>query len=167
MSGPASVDRTPRGPQHVASVHWVNRGPDFLAGYYSREHEWTFDGGVKVPASPSPHVVPAPWSNPANVDPEEAYLAAIASCHMLTFLWVASKAGYCVSSYHDDAAAVLTKNDRRIPWVSQATLRPRIAWAGDRRPSESEVAALHAQAHEQCFIANSVRTEIRIEPPIA
>jgi organic hydroperoxide reductase OsmC/OhrA len=165
MTSPTATTERRKSPPHVVSLRWENHGPDFAAGKYSRAHTWTFDGGLTVPASPSPHVVPAPWSNPANIDPEEAFLAAIASCHMLTLLWLASKAGYTVASYSDDAEAVLTKNEHRIPWVSHATLRPRIEWSGDRRPSESELAALHERAHHECFIANSVRTEIRVEPP--
>lgn len=153
-----------RHPEFTVSLAWENRGPDFVAGQYSREHTWTFDGGVTVPASPSPHVVPAPWSNPAGVDPEEAFLAAVASCHMLTFLWLASKAGWTVARYRDDSTAVLTKNEHRIPWVSRVTLRPEIAWGGDRRPTPADVAELHERAHQECFIANSVRSEIRVEP---
>lgn len=161
---PSPSVRNDRRPRHVAVIDWEDHGPDFAAGKYSREHTWTFDGGVSVPASPSPSVVPAPWSNAANVDPEEAFLAAIASCHMLTFLWLASKAGFVVARYHDEAEAVLAKNERRIPWVSQATLHPRIEWSGERTPTLAELTELHERAHVECFIANSVRTEIRIEP---
>lgn len=153
------------GPPHVVTIRWEYHGPDFVAGRYSRAHTWTFDNGTTLPATPSPHVVPAPWSSPAGIDPEEAFLASLASCHMLTFLWLASKAGWIVQRYHDDCEAVLTRNERRVPWVSRATLRPRIEWGGERRPSPAEITALHEQAHEQCFIANSVRTEIVIEPP--
>lgn len=159
-SSPASA----RHPQHVATIEWWRSGPDFLKGQYSREHTWHFDGGLQVPASPSPHVVPAPWSNAANVDPEEAFLAAVASCHMLTFLWLASKAGYVVDHYRDEASAVLAKNEKRIPWVSEVVLHPQIRWGGDHQPTETELADLHNRAHDQCFIANSVKSTVRIEP---
>jgi len=151
--------------EHKAAVRWKLAGDAeaFLKGRYSREHTWTFDGGVTVPASPSPGVVPAPWSNPAHVDPEEAYVAAISSCHMLTFLYVAMRQGFVLTSYEDDAVGVMRKNERGAIWVGAVTLSPRIAYGGDKRPSDEEVAQLHHAAHEQCFIANSVKTEIRIE----
>jgi organic hydroperoxide reductase OsmC/OhrA len=148
--------------QHNATVRWQHNGPDFLKGKYSREHTWTFDGGITVPASPSPSVVPAPWSNSANVDPEEAFVAALSSCHMLTFLWLASKQGFQIDSYTDEAIGVMTKNDRGIPWVSTVTLHPKIVYSGDKRPAAAEEAHLHHAAHEQCYIANSVKTEIVI-----
>src|SRR5689334_25217531 len=97
---------------HIATIRWKRTSDEFLKGKYSREHTWTFDGGVTVPASPSPHVVPAPYSNPAHVDPEEAFVASISSCHMLTFLYVASKKGFQVDSYDDEAVGVMTKNDK-------------------------------------------------------
>jgi organic hydroperoxide reductase OsmC/OhrA len=146
--------------QHNAIVHWQHNGPDFLKGKYSREHTWTFDGGITVPASPSPSVVPAPWSNPTNVDPEEAFVAALSSCHMLTFLWLASKQGFQIDSY---AVGAMTKNDLGIPWVSTVTLHPKIAYSGDKRPTTAEEEHLHHAAHEQCYIANSVKTEIHVE----
>jgi organic hydroperoxide reductase OsmC/OhrA len=148
--------------EHHATIAWKRSGPNFAKGQFSREHTWTFDGGVTVSASPSTTVIPAPWANPAGVDPEEALVASIASCHMLTFLWVAARQGFVVESYEDDAVGVLTKNERRIPWVSAVTLRPRIVYGGDRRPSHEEEAHLHHEAHEQCFIANSVKTAITV-----
>jgi organic hydroperoxide reductase OsmC/OhrA len=146
---------------HRATIEWKNTAPhaDFSKGKYSREHVWTFDGGASVAASPSPSVVPAPWSNPANVDPEEAYVASIASCHMLTFLWVASKRGFVVARYRDEAVGIMTKNARGKPWVSKVTLAPRITWA-EAVPTAEELASLHHAAHDDCFIANSVATEI-------
>lgn len=148
--------------QHVATIHWTRSNGDFVRGQYSREHSWIFDGGVTVPASPSPQVVPKPWSNPANVDPEEAFVAAVASCHMLTFLWLASKGGWVVDSYTDEAVGVMTKNERGVHWVSSIRLRPRIVWH-DPLPSESEIDRLHHRAHEECFIANSIRTSVSVE----
>jgi organic hydroperoxide reductase OsmC/OhrA len=147
---------------HKATIHWQHPGPDFVRGKYSREHTWTFDGGITVAASSSPSVVPIPFSNPANVDPEEALVAAISSCHMLSFLYVAAKAGFTVESYDDEAVGVMAKNDLGVPWVSAVTLRPRVAYGGEKRPGPAEVDHLHHLAHEQCFIANSVRTEIRV-----
>ena len=147
--------------EHRATIEWHNTATatDFVKGRYSREHVWTFDGGASVPASPSPSVVPAPWSNAANVDPEEAYVASIASCHMLTFLWVASKRGFAIASYRDAAVGVLTKNERGKPWVSRVTLSPQIEWI-EKTPTAEELASLHHAAHDDCFIANSVNTEI-------
>jgi organic hydroperoxide reductase OsmC/OhrA len=148
---------------HKATIRWVLEGDGFLQGRYSRGHTWTFDGGATIAASPSPSVIPVPYSNPAGVDPEEAFVAAIASCHMLTFLYVAMKAGFVVERYEDDAVGVLRKNERGAFWVSQVTLRPRIAYGDEKRPSAEEIDHLHHLAHEQCFIANSVKTEISIE----
>jgi organic hydroperoxide reductase OsmC/OhrA len=149
--------------EHKAIVRWALQDGEFLEGRYSREHTWTFDGGLTVPASPSPGVVPAPYSNPASVDPEEAYVAAISSCHMLTFLYVAMRQGFVVERYEDDAVGVMRKNERGAIWVSAVTLNPRIVYGGDKRPTAEEVDRLHHDAHEQCFIANSVKTEIRID----
>ena len=149
--------------EHTARVMWRHTGGEFLKGRYSREHTWTFDGGVTVPASPSPSAVPKPYCNEANVDPEEAFVAAIASCHMLTFLFVAMKAGFEVATYDDHAVGTMTKNEKGVPWVSSVVLRPQIVYAGEKRPSREELSALHHAAHEQCFIANSVRTEITVD----
>ena len=144
--------------QHGASVRWKSDGGEFTKGRYSRAHTWTFDGGLTVPASPSPAVVRAPYSDPAAIDPEEAFVASIASCHMLTFLHLASRAGFEVTSYEDDAVGTMTKNDRRVPWVSEVVLSPVIVFV--LRPSDEELARLHHEAHEQCFISNSVKTNI-------
>jgi organic hydroperoxide reductase OsmC/OhrA len=148
--------------EHKATISWNHTGPDFLKGKYSREHTWRFDGGVTVPASPSPSVVPAPYSNPANVDPEEAFVAAVSSCHMLSFLFVASRQGFQVDSYHDEAVGVMTKNEKGVPWVSSVTLRPQIVYSGDKRPTPADEEHLHHLAHEQCFIANSIKTEVTV-----
>ena len=145
---------------HTAIIHWTLQGPDFLAGRYSREHTWIFDGGVTVPASPSPHIVPAPWSNAAGVDPEEAFVAAVASCHMLWFLHMAKDAGYIVARYEDRAEGEMTRNEQGKLWVSRVTLRPLIAWTGGEAPNASVVAELHHRAHDECFIAKSIRTEV-------
>lgn len=146
--------------EHKATISWKRTSPDFLGGKYSREHTWSFDGGITVPASPSPSVVPVPYSNPAHVDPEEAFVAAISSCHMLTYLYLASLQGFQVDSYHDEAVGVMTKNEKGVPWVSAVTLHPRIAYSGDKTPAPADEERLHHMAHEQCFIANSIKTEV-------
>src|SRR3569832_1746318 len=148
---------------HKATIRWTNTSDQFLKGKYSREHTWTFDGGVVIPASPSPSVVPTPYSNPANVDPEEAFVASLSSCHMLTFLYLAGRKGLQVDSYDDEAVGLLEKNERNVPWVSTVTLNPRIVYGGDKRPTGEEEEALHHDAHEQCFIANSVKTHIIVK----
>jgi organic hydroperoxide reductase OsmC/OhrA len=148
--------------EHKATIAWTRKDPDFLKGKYSREHTWTFDGGLTVPASPSPSVVPAPWSNPANVDPEEAFVASISSCHMLTFLFVAYRQGYQVDNYTDEAVGTMTKNEKGIPWMSLVVLHPAIAYGGPKQPTPAEEQQLHHLAHEQCYIANSVKTEIQV-----
>jgi organic hydroperoxide reductase OsmC/OhrA/mannose-6-phosphate isomerase-like protein (cupin superfamily)/uncharacterized damage-inducible protein DinB len=149
--------------EYRATIEWKNPGPDFIAGKYSREHRWSFDGGVSFAASPSPHVVPSPWSVEAAVDPEEALVAAASSCHMLTFLWLASKKGLVVDSYTDNAAGTMTKNEQRVSWVSQIKLRPKIEWSGVNHPDHATIAELHHAAHSQCFIAQSIKSQIVIE----
>lgn len=146
--------------QHKATITWTRGQDEFRTGRYSRAHTWTFDGGLSVPASASPSVVRPPWSDPANIDPEEAFVAALSSCHMLTFLHRARLAGFEVESYVDDAVGTMTPNDRGVPWVSQVVLSPVIVYGGDKRPSAEEEAKLHHEAHEQCFISQSVRTEV-------
>lgn len=146
--------------EHIATISWKNTGEDFLRGKYSREHTWTFDGGATIPASPTPSVVPAPWSNPALVDPEEAFVASLSSCHMLTYLFVAGRHGFLIDSYEDRAVGLMAKNEKGIPWVSKVTLHPVIVYGGDKQPTPEEVDKLHHLAHENCFIANSVKTEV-------
>jgi organic hydroperoxide reductase OsmC/OhrA len=148
--------------EHKASINWQRTSPDFLRGEYSREHTWTFDGGLTVPASSSPSVVPLPYSNPANVDPEEAFVASLSSCHMLTFLYLASRQGFQLDSYRDEAVGMITKNENGVPWVSAVTLHPKIEYSGDKRPTLAEEEKLHHLAHEQCFIANSVKTLVTV-----
>ena len=146
---------------YTATIHWHRAADEpFTDNRYSRGHQWSFDGGVTFRASSSPHVVPR-YSDPAGVDPEEAFIAAISSCHMLTFLYLAAKAGHVVDSYDDTAEGVMAKTDGRV-WVAQVTLRPLIHWA--TTPDAATQTALHHAAHDECFIANSVRTEIICEP---
>jgi organic hydroperoxide reductase OsmC/OhrA len=148
--------------EHRASIRWKSEG-DFTKGRFSREHTWSFDGGMTIAASSSPSAVPLPYSNPANVDPEEAFVAALSSCHMMTFLFLAFRKGFQVAAYDDDAVGVMTKNDRGVLWVSSVVLSPAITYAGDKRPTPAEEEELHHRAHEQCFIAQSVKTEVSVK----
>lgn len=150
---------------HTATILWQRDDATFSDGRYSRRHAWQFDGGAVVPASPSPHVVAAPWSDPAAVDPEEAFVAAIASCHMLWFLSLAAERGFVVDRYEDAAIGTMARIAPGRQAITEVVLRPRIAFAGAGTPGAVEVEALHEAAHERCFIANSVKTAIRIEAP--
>ena len=148
---------------YTATIRWVRSDDaDFAKGHYTRAHQWAFDGGVNVPASASPHIVPAPWSDPAGVDPEEAFIASLASCHMLFFVDFARRGGFVVDSYTDEAEGFLEKRADGKMAMTRVTLRPRIAWSGTT-PDEAAIADLHHRAHEACFIANSVNTEVTIE----
>ena len=150
-------------PTHTATIRWsASAGEDYAKGQYSRAHEWAFDGGAVVPASASPHIVPAPWSDAAGVDPEEAFVASLSSCHMLFFLDFAKRAGFAIASYVDAAEGVLGKlADGRMA-MTRVTLRPRVEWDGEA-PDAAALADLHHRAHEACFIANSVTTEVTID----
>lgn len=145
---------------YTATIHWERRGGDFLGSAYDRGHTWSFDGGITVPASSSPLVVPLPYSREEAVDPEEAFVAAIASCHMLVFLAIAAKKRFLIERYEDVAQGVMTKNEAGKLWVSRVVLDPQIAWGGERRPDAETIASMHHLTHRECFIANSVRTEI-------
>lgn len=147
-----------------AETLWQRQGEDFTAGHYSRRHLLRFDGGAEVPGSSSPHVVPLPWSDPAGVDPEEAFVSALSSCHMLWFLSLAAARGYCVDRYHDRASGVMQRDARGRMAMTRVTLRPEVAFSGARKPDRAALDALHHAAHEACFIANSVRTEVQCEP---
>lgn len=147
--------------EHKATILWQNGSDDFRSGRYSREHTWTFDGGMSVAASASPSVVRPPMSNPAAVDPEEAFVAAVSSCHMLTFVYLAWKAGFEPTRYEDHAVGTMAKGEVR--WIDRITLRPRVSYRGDRHPTPAEEAQLHHEAHRQCFIAQSVKTAIEVE----
>jgi organic hydroperoxide reductase OsmC/OhrA len=146
--------------EYTATVRWERGGGSFADNRYSREHVWLFDGGTQVPASPAAANVPPGCARADAVDPEEAFVAAISSCHMLFFLAFAGKRGFVPDSYEDNALGVMTKNERGKLFVSRVTLDPKIAWSGENQPSAEEVAAMHHRAHEECFLANSVRTEV-------
>ena len=151
-------------PDYSAEVIWLRGAQPFLDNRYSRRHLLRFDGGLEVPGSSSPHVVRPPLSDVAAVDPEEALIASISSCHMLWFLSLAVGRQYCVDRYVDAAIGRMTKNAKGKLWVSQVTLRPLVVFSGDLRPTRAQVDALHHTAHEECFIANSVLTAIDCQP---
>ncbi|MEO6049857.1 MAG: OsmC family protein [Pyrinomonadaceae bacterium] len=145
---------------YTAKIVWKNDAPEMFAkNQYTRGHTWEFDGGVTVPASSSPHAVREPFSVEAAVDPEEALVASASSCHMLSFLWVASKAGFVVESYEDNAAGEMATTDTGKQWISKITLDPQIVWIGNA-PTAEELAHLHQEAHDVCYIANSIKSEI-------
>ena len=148
---------------YTATIHW-QRGADepFVDNKYSRGHQWSFDGGVSFRASSSPHVVPR-YSDPAGVDPEEAFVASLSSCHMLTFLYHAARAGFVVDSYDDTATGRMAKTPEGRVWVAEVVLHPQVRWSGPA-PDAATLTTLHHHAHEDCFIANSVKTEVRVEP---
>ncbi|MEM1101447.1 MAG: OsmC family protein [Pseudomonadota bacterium] len=143
---------------HVAEIYWQAEG-NVAAGEYSRAHTWGFDGGAEVAASASPDIVPVPLSQPEAVDPEEGFVAALASCHMLWFLDFARRAGFVPESYTDHAVGHMEQTEDGGLWVARVDLTPYTVWSG-AAPSEEEETALHAKAHASCFIARSVKTEI-------
>ncbi|MCK6404570.1 MAG: OsmC family protein [Rhodocyclaceae bacterium] len=149
---------------HTAEVLWSRSQHAFIDGRYSRKHVLRFDGGVEVPGSASPGVVPLPYSAEDAVDPEEAFVASLSSCHMLWFLSLAASRGFVVDEYHDMAEGVMAKNAQGKLMVSLVTLRPAVKFSGDTLPSAADLAQLHHEAHAECFIANSVKTEVRCEP---
>lgn len=150
--------------KYTSVVVWSREGATFTDNRYSRGHRWLFDGGVEVPASSSPHVVPLPLSVAAAVDPEEAFVASLSSCHMLWFLSIAAQRGFVVESYRDEAVGVMGKDASGKLAMTRVTLRPAVSFGGEPRPAADEVAAMHHEAHEKCFIANSVKTDVRCEP---
>ncbi len=150
--------------RYTANVRWTRGDARFTDNRYSRRHRWHFDGGVDVPASSSPHSVPLPYSSADAVDPEEAFVASISSCHMLWFLSIAAKRGHRVDEYVDDAEGSMEKDDRGRLAMTRVVLRPRVAFSGDRVPSGADITAMHDEAHHACYIANSVKTLITVEP---
>jgi organic hydroperoxide reductase OsmC/OhrA len=150
---------------YTATISWQRNGEVFTDNRYSRRHEWRFDGGVTLAASSSPAVVPR-YSDASAVDPEEAFVASLSSCHMLTFLMLAAAKKFIVDSYVDEALGTLAKNNRGKLAMTEVVLRPRVIFSGDNRPSSEALEELHHRAHEECFIANSVITDVRCEPVI-
>ena len=152
---------------HCVTTFWQREGQPFSDRRYHRRHEWRFDGGAVVAGSSSPQVVPVPMSDASAVDPEEAFVASLSSCHLLWFLDIACRAGWVVDGYRDDASGVMALNAEGRLAMTRVTLRPCVRFAGERRPDVAEIERLHDAAHNACFIANSVRTELRCEPVIA
>lgn len=150
--------------EYTAEILWLRGGQDFVNGHYSRRHLLRFDGGTEVPGSSSPHVVPVPGSDPAAVDPEEAFVASLSSCHMLWFLAIAAKYGFCVDRYFDAPVGRMSRNAEGKLAMTLVTLRPEVRFSGSRRPAPVELQHMHHEAHEACFIASSVKTEVRCDP---
>lgn len=152
---------------YFAKIVWNIDGTDFRSGKYSREHSWSFDGGVEVKASSSPHVVPLPFSVENAVDPEEAFVASLSSCHMLWFLSIAAKKGFSVNSYTDESSGIMGKNDEGKVAMLSVTLRPEVKFTGANQPSFDVIKSMHEAAHAECFIASSVKTKILCQPVFA
>jgi organic hydroperoxide reductase OsmC/OhrA len=150
--------------EYKTEIMWNRDGAVFTDNRYSRSHRWLFDGGIEVPASSSPTVVPLPLSVAAAVDPEEAFVVSLSSCHMLWFLSVAAKRGFVVEKYRDQAIGVMARDSSGKLAITRVTLRPEADFAGERRPTADDVVGMHHEAHEQCFITNSVKTDVRCEP---
>lgn len=150
--------------EYAASIDWSRQGARFSDNRYSRGHTWRFDGGIEVCASSSAHIVPIPMSVTAAVDPEEAFVASLSSCHMLWFLSLAATGGWIVDSYRDNAVGIMAPASDGKLAMQKVTLRPNVEFVGKRQPSNEEVNHLHRKAHDECFIARSVRTEVRCEP---
>ncbi len=149
---------------HFATIRWfASPGEDFAKGQYSRAHSWNFDGLTNVAASASPHIVPMPWANPDAVDPEEAFVASVASCHMLFFLDFARRSGLVVTGYDDEAEGEMHKGSDGRTRITRIALRPRIVFAGEE-PDRAVIDELHHKSHEACFIANSITSEVVVEP---
>jgi len=149
---------------YTATVSWKRAEQAFTDGKYSRAHVWRFDGGAEVPGSSSPLVVKPPLSDESAVDPEEAFIASLSSCHMLFFLDFARRAGFRIDEYEDRAEGLMAKRPDGKTAMTVVTLRPRVAFSGEKMPTRAEIEHLHHRSHEECFIANSVKTEVRVEP---
>lgn len=150
--------------QYTSKILWNRNGALFSDNRYSRKHLWQFDGGVEVLASSSPQVVRLPLSEAAAVDPEEAFVASLASCHMLWFLDIAARGGFIIDSYVDDAVGTLAKNSDGKFAMTIVTLKPHVIFSGDKRPTHEDFQRMHHKAHDECFIATSVKSEVRCEP---
>lgn len=149
--------------EYVATIRWQRGEQEFIDDRYSRGHQWEFDGGVTVPASASPNIVPLPMSVAENVDPEEAFVASLSSCHMLFFLSLAAKRGFIIDHYTDGAVGYLGKSDDGKMVMTRVVLKPDTSWSGEKIPSQQQIQKMHHRAHELCFIANSVTSEVVLE----
>ncbi len=149
----------------TATIHWQrDAAAAFTDNRYSRRHDWRFDGGATVPGSSSPHSVPLPFSDAAAVDPEEAFVASISSCHMLWFLHLAAHAGWVVDEYSDAAVGVMARNGQGRLAMTRVMLRPAVRFGGPSQPTTGQLQQLHHHAHDECYIANSVKSEVLCEP---
>ena len=148
--------------EHIAIIEWKRNQAMFTDNKYNREHTWKFDG-VEIAASASPHIVPVPYSNPACVDPEEAFVASLSSCHMLFFLSIAAKRKFVVENYIDKAVGIMEKNENGKLAIIKVYLRPQVTFALENLPTEEQLEKMHHEAHYSCFLANSVKTEIIIQ----
>jgi organic hydroperoxide reductase OsmC/OhrA len=146
--------------EHRATVHWNRQDTPFTPKEYTRDHRWQFDGGTEVHASAAPQYL----GNDALVDPEQAFVAALSSCHMLTFLALAARDGFVVDDYRDEAVGVMERNEQKRVAITRVVLRPAITWGGEA-PDQAKLDKLHENAHKRCFIANSVTTKIEVEAP--
>ena len=150
--------------EYTAKIEWQRGEQDFLSNRYSRKHTLRFDGGAELPGSSSPSVVPLPMSDASAVDPEEMFVASLSSCHMLWFLSIAATRKFCVDSYTDNASGLMTRNAEGKMAMTVVTLKPYVVFSGDLQPTVEQIHALHHKAHIECFIANSVKTDVRCEP---
>lgn len=149
---------------YTAHVLWKRDDQPFIDNRYSRKHIITFDGGVVLPGSSSPLAVKVPLSDPSAVDPEELFVSSLSSCHMLWFLSIAAARRFLVDSYSDGAEGTMAKNAKGKLAMAVVMLRPEVVFSGERQPTQEEFTAMHHEAHDECFIANSVLTEVRCEP---
>lgn len=149
---------------YSAEVLWLRGDQDFVGNRFSRKHLLRFDGGLEIPGSSSPHVVPLPMSDASAVDPEEAFVCSLASCHMLWFLSIAAKRKFCIDRYCDAASGIMEKNGEGKMAMTVVTLRPDVQFSGDHLPTQAQIAQMHHQAHEECFIANSVKSQVICQP---
>lgn len=150
--------------EYSAEILWQRGEQDFQGNRYSRRHLLRFDGGVEFPGSSSPHVVAVPMSDSQAVDPEEMFVASLASCHMLWFLDIAARRGFCVDQYLDSALGVMARNEHGKLFMADVTLRPQVVFSGDQLPTREQIDAMHHKAHAECFIANSVLSAVRCQP---
>ncbi|WP_193048850.1 OsmC family protein [Pseudoalteromonas undina] len=150
--------------KYFAKINWVrDNSESYIDNKYSREHKWIFDGGLTIQASSSPHIVPLPYFVEENVDPEEAFVASLSSCHMLFFLSIAAKNKYVIDSYIDNAVGIMEKDSEGRISMTQVTLKPYVKFLGDKQPTREQLEKMHHQSHQQCFIANSVKTKVITE----
>lgn len=150
--------------EHTAKILWLRGDQNFLDNRYSRKHVIQLDGGLEIPASSSPHNVPLPYSDQSAADPEELLVAALSNCHMLWFLSIAAKQGFCVDSYEDNAVGKMAKNTNNKLFLAQVMLNPNVKFSGAKSPTDEQLELMHRKSHEECFIANSVLTKVIIKP---